>query len=246
MDDRRAPVAQSEDRPGDASREGGINSSREALGGPEETKRSKVDSPRELDDARYAALVCRAHSEQARALVQAVINLVAEHELAAGKRTNERKKKQAALSSAVERLLADLLLAQSTEKTNGYVYRPMRPESFTDGDVSYRVFKALVDALVGLGLLEHHKGFQAWGEPFGARVPVRQRATRFRATPKLLDICKEHGVRAADFHLHFLIPLPDNRCNAAPHRGATSTARRSTANLCASSPARLPSTSKGN
>ena len=139
-----------------------------------------------------------------------VTDMVAAHELAAGMRTNKREKKQKALWSAVERLLADLLLAQTSEKTNGYVYRPMRPESFTECDVSYRVFKALVDALANLGLLEQHKGFQAWGELFGARAPLRQRATRFRATPQLLDICDQHGVRPEDFHQHFLVPLPEN------------------------------------
>ena len=72
----------------------------------------------------------RAHSDQARALVDAVTDMVAAHELAAGTRTNKRKKKQTALSSAVERLLADLLLAQTSEKTNGYVYRSMRPSKF--------------------------------------------------------------------------------------------------------------------
>ena len=66
------------------------------------SKSQSVHNPRELDDARYAALDCRAHSDQARALVAAVTDLVAAHELASGTRTNKRKKKQTALSSAVE------------------------------------------------------------------------------------------------------------------------------------------------
>src|SRR5262245_24405623 len=78
----------------------------------------KLSNPRELDGARYAALDCRAHSDQARALVAAVADLVATHELAAATRTNKRKKKQIALVAAVERLLADLLLAQTTDKTH--------------------------------------------------------------------------------------------------------------------------------
>jgi hypothetical protein len=96
MDDKRAPAALGEDRLGDANREGGIDP-RETLGGPEETKEPKLQNPRELDDARYAALDCRAHSDQARALVAAVTDLVATHELATGTRTNKRKKKQTAL-----------------------------------------------------------------------------------------------------------------------------------------------------
>ena len=178
---------------------------------PEETKEPKVHNPRELDDARYAALMSRANSDQARALVNAVTNLVAEHELAAGTRTNERKKKQATLRSAVERLLADLLLAQISEKTHGYLYRSMRPSSFTDGDVSYRVFRALVDALVDLGLLDYHRGFQTLRESFeGQKLPMIRKAPRFRATQALLNICEQHGVRTEDFHQHFLIPLPED------------------------------------
>src|SRR6516162_9822946 len=87
--------------------------------------RTKRQNPRELDDARYAALDCRAHSDQARALVSAVTELVVAQELAAGTRTNKRKRKQTALSSAVEGLLADLLQAQISSKTKGYVYRSM-------------------------------------------------------------------------------------------------------------------------
>ena len=61
-----------------------------------------------------------------------------------------------------------------------------------------------------LGLLEIYKGYQAWGDAFGAVVPLKRKATRFRATEKLLGICDQHGVRPDDFHQHFLIPLPEN------------------------------------
>jgi hypothetical protein len=173
-------------------------------------ERTTRQNPRELDDARYAALDCRAHSDRARALVSAVTDLVVAQELAAGTRTNKRKRKQTALRSAVEGLLADLLQARISDKTKGYVYRPMRPSSFTEGIVSSRVFKALVDALVDLGLLEKHLGFQMLDEPFGKRAAVIRKATRFRATRTLLDIYEKHGVRAVDFHQHFLIPLPEH------------------------------------
>jgi hypothetical protein len=86
---------------------------------PEEAKRVKR---RELDDAIYAALLSRAHSDQARALVDTVVTMVAEREVAVGIRTNKRGKKQTALASAVERLLADLLQAQASETNKGYVF----------------------------------------------------------------------------------------------------------------------------
>lgn len=92
----------------------------------DEIKRQKG---RQLDEALYAALLSRAHSEQARSLVDTVVALVAKRELAAGLRANKRDKKHTALKSAVECLLADLLQAQASESAKGYVYRAMRPEA---------------------------------------------------------------------------------------------------------------------
>jgi len=173
----------------------------------EEAKRLKG---RELDDALYAALLSRAHSDQAHALVDTVVTMVAAHELAAGTRTNKRDKKHTALRTAVERLLADLLEAQASEKAKGYVYRTARPKDFTGHPVSYRSFKSLVDAMGSLGLLDRYTGFQKWDALFGKVVPTtRRKATRYRATQRLLDICEHHGIVAADFHQHFLVPLPD-------------------------------------
>jgi hypothetical protein len=212
MNDERALTTQTEDQLGDANSEASSRkSANDALEAAEKTKDPTVHKARQLDDARYAALECRAYSDEARALVRYVTNRVTAHELAAATRTNKRKKKQTALSSTIERLLADLLAAQGSGKANGYVYRPMRPESFSEGDVSYRVFKALADALVDLGLLERHKGFRSLQESFDRqKLPIIQKATRFRATQKLLSLCEQHGVRAADFHQHFLIPLPEH------------------------------------
>src|SRR5262249_55267139 len=48
---------------------------------------------REFDDALYAPLDCRAQSDQARALVDAVVTLVTEQEHSGRSRTNRRNKK---------------------------------------------------------------------------------------------------------------------------------------------------------
>jgi hypothetical protein len=175
---------------------------------------------REFDDALYSSLLSRAHSDQARGLVETVTGLVAAHELDAGTRFKKRKKKQEDLRSAVERFLSDLLQAQSVVKTHGLVYRNLRPQRFTDTDVSYRTFKRLVDALVHLELLEIYIGFQNIRDSFGPSLAMMRKATRFRATEKLLQICDHHGVRPDDFHQHFLIPLPENplRLRAASRR----------------------------
>ena len=184
-----------------------------------ETVRFQTPSPdeqaarkraREFDDALYASLDCRAQSDQGRVLVDAVVTLVIEYERAAGSRTNERNKKIADLRRAVEGFLADLLRAQASPQSHGYVYRAVRPGNFSDGDISYRVFKALTDAMIAAGLLETYRGWQSWSHGFGARLPYIRKATRFRASQRLLDISAEHGIQPVEFHLHFLLPLPEN------------------------------------
>ena len=186
---------------------------------------------RELDDALYVALLSRAHSDQARSLVDTVAKLVAERELAGGKRTNKRDKKQTALKSAVERLLADLLQAQASENAKGYVYRSMRPGGFTDQPVSYRTFKSLVETMRDLGLLESHKGFQVWQAPFGAQVNDTEGDTLSR-DEATTGIFEQHGVLAADFHQHFLILLPYHPLRLRAASRPRSTARRFRASRC--------------
>ena len=58
------------------------------------TRSQRSTNPRELDGARYAALLTRAHSDQAHALVATVTDMVAAHELAVGTRTKKRQKKR--------------------------------------------------------------------------------------------------------------------------------------------------------
>jgi hypothetical protein len=86
----------------------------------------------------------------------------------------------------------------------------VRPGNFSDGDISYRVFKALTEAMTAAGLLETYRGWQSWSDGFGAQLPYIRKATRFRATQRLLDTSAGHGIQPADFHLHFLLPLPEN------------------------------------
>src|SRR5262245_44413053 len=75
MIDERTPAGRAEDQLGDGNSES--STPKDTLGVPKETGEPKVHNPRELDEARYAALDCRAHSDQAAALVAAVTGMVA-------------------------------------------------------------------------------------------------------------------------------------------------------------------------
>jgi hypothetical protein len=181
---------------------------------------------REFDDALYAPLDCRAQSDQARALVDTVVSLVTEHEHATGTRTNRRSKKVADLRIAVEGFLADLLKAQAVPASHGYVYRAMRPGNFTEGAVGYRVFKALTEVMTAADLLQTYKGWQSWTDALGAPLPHIRKATRFRATQRLLDLSASHGIQPKEFHLHFLLPLPENSLQLRATSRVNSTGRK--------------------
>ena len=108
--------------------------------------------------------------------------------------------------------MGDLLLARvQGEKANGWVYRSMQAQGFTGKRVSYRTFASLLDAMKDLGLVEHKAGVFFWGPGFdGGQSVDRRFAARLRATPKLLKVCREHGITDANTPDHFIERLPED------------------------------------
>lgn len=75
-DEGAASVTESKGRAGEGIT-GDVNSSDEtALGTREDTNEPKRQNPRELENARYATLTSRAHSDEARSLVDIVTGMV--------------------------------------------------------------------------------------------------------------------------------------------------------------------------
>ena len=64
--------------------------------------------PTTLRDASYAALRCRAVTDNAHALVSALYEQVTSHEKTTGKRRNARVKKADSYKSAIEGFVGDL------------------------------------------------------------------------------------------------------------------------------------------
>jgi hypothetical protein len=127
------------------------------------------------------------------------------------------------MQRAVEGLAGDLLLAQGHGKANGWVFRSLRPASFTGEAVGYRAFTQVSERLTALGFVERKDGFQMWMDGFdegGPKLPYRKYATRFKATPKLLELSARCGVATAQAKDHFLLELP-----ARPLQCRTSTIR---------------------
>src|SRR5262249_22108586 len=77
---------------------------------------------------------------------------------------------------------------------------------------SYRTFKKLTDALVGLRLIERKMGYRRVtrfevNDPW---LPHFARATRFRATDQLLASAKTSGITRENVESHFIKGLPES------------------------------------
>ena len=169
-------------------------------------------NPSILREASYAALICRAVTDNAHALVSALYAQVITNEKTTGKRKNVRVKKADSYKKAIEGFVGDLLLAQAREKGGGWVYRSTRRETFTGEAVSYRQFKRLLDSLVDANLIEMKKGFQPrikFGDSNGSgSMTSRSWAPRFRANQALLKLAEQNGVHPSDAVQHFIKELP--------------------------------------
>jgi hypothetical protein len=166
-----------------------------------------------LQGARYAALTSRAVTDQARDAVDALAEALAEDELKRKQRKNKRGPEAAQrFRDALEGFLGDMLLAMTSERAQGWVYRSTRPESFTAQDIGHRDFTSVTDAMKSLGLITRKAGFRRWlvggFEPGDPNLPLRDLATRFRATPELMERMEGYGIHLDNVSDHFIVALP--------------------------------------
>jgi hypothetical protein len=163
--------------------------------------------PEALRGAAYASLQGSAKSKAANALVETVFAQVAFYET---KHSTFARKPGPLVHEAIGAFLADLLVAQSDDKPSEWVFRALHAKGFSGGPVGYKVFKRVLDALKGLGLVEHAEGFPEYiNSAFGKSLTQRW-AARFKATPALLDLTAKHRVplQSAVTHFAFKYELP--------------------------------------
>jgi hypothetical protein len=166
----------------------------------------------ELLAAPMATLTRRADTPEARSLVEAVVADLEDHEASQGTRQRKRDDDaQRGLERAVEAFLGDVFLGARKAK-GGWVYRSRHTNSFTGEEVSARHFKAVVDAMEPLGLIEVVKGFNApkivqW-DGFPDSKYQQGKAARYRATQVLLDLGTRIGVEVNKAGQHFQEPKP--------------------------------------
>jgi hypothetical protein len=167
--------------------------------------------------ARYATLTNRASTEQAKQLVDKVLELVIEADTSEHRRGPYGKTKQQ-MRRGIEGLLGDLLRAAGHQHAKGFVHRSLHAGSFTREDVGARAFRLVIDRLKALGLIEHIPGFQArsrW-EAGGPEHVSRASASRFRATPKLLESAAGFGIPVSEAKAHFIVALPQHPLQVRP------------------------------
>jgi hypothetical protein len=153
-----------------------------------------------LAKARYMALDRYPVTDLANNLCQVVAN----HLIDTDRRRKNRRGKDALEKyyRAAGAVIADLMLGFRREKSP-LSYRTLSPTTFTDGPVSYRNFKSIIDTLEGLGWV-----FKA-AEGFYRRETISSgRATRYAVTPLLLEMAAKHGITPANIDKHFACELP--------------------------------------
>ena len=120
--------------------------------------------------------------------------------------------------------------ARNHAEANGWTWRSLHKSSFTGQAVSFRDFDAIVSAWVACGLVERVAGFKETVEfDPGDKIRLRGKASRFRATAKLLAICADCGITPQNATENFAYAPPEHplRLNASSkNRSAMEGARK--------------------
>jgi hypothetical protein len=173
---------------------------------------SAKTSPELADELRFAPLANlkgRATSAPAAALV---LHLADAYPRTTKKATRSNKPRtlEPQVHAAIGAFLADLLMAQGNEDGGGWLRLSLDKQRFKKPNpVSYRMLDGLRSSWKAAGLIEEHAGYPG-SLGFGNPGPMVGRMTRFRGTPKILKIAKDHGVLIQDvldhFHIEFDMP----------------------------------------
>ena len=121
----------------------------------------------------------------------------------------DRKRKNRRSKEALEKyqratgaVITDLMLGFRREKSP-LSYRTLSPATFTDGPVSYRNFKSIIDTLEGLGLV-----FKAAQGFYKREIISSGQATRYGINTLLLEIAADFKITPTNIDKHFACELP--------------------------------------
>lgn len=106
---------------------------------------------------------------------------------------------------AVASLLAELLISTVVEDGGGWLAVSLDKTKYKQPyPVSWDTLDGIRKPWIAASLLEENKGFPGT-LAFGNPGPMVGRLSRFRATPRLLEICKSHGITLVNAEEHFAV-----------------------------------------
>jgi hypothetical protein len=120
-------------------------------------------------------------------------------------RPPDREARQQALLAIV----ADILFSTQGDPER-FVYRKYSRGSFTGQRVSYNHFRAAEEALVSGGFLNKFDARRNWRNSSFGQDGGYGRTTRWRATEKLFDFCRQFQITGSTFTENFRAPMPDD------------------------------------
>jgi hypothetical protein len=171
-----------------------------------------MSDPPRLEEDRYAALLSRCRTSAARQMTFQLHANIAEWEQRSGKRVRRRLARTGVYVDAIERFAGDLLRSRADSNTSGRVYRATGKNHFKDEPVTYDVFMGVLDGFKALGLVEHDKGKTRFSKvpEWGLSHTLPGRASRFRATDKLVKLAETFGIHEDNVGDHFKPEPPTN------------------------------------
>ncbi len=186
--------------------------------------RDRPENADELKHAPLAKLRATASTTQAHALVSELAERYPRQANAQGKHY-ARVKTKAGYENANAAFLAELLAAYGDEYRGGWIRCSLDKDSFKGQRVSYRLFNDVRHSWTGAGLVQHTPGYPGTLR-FGHPGPSHGKLTRYKATPRLLEICAKHGITPENTqdHFHFEFEMPSELVQlTSPSRRTPST-----------------------
>ncbi|MET4312842.1 hypothetical protein [Bradyrhizobium sp. RT4b] len=113
-----------------------------------------------------------------------------------------RKKTLGPYANAGGAFIAELLAAVEADRSDGWVRCSHRKSDYTGQKVSWPMFDGVRKAWLEANLIEHKPGFHR-KQPLNHSGPTSGKLTRYRATPKLLEIAAAHGITPGNVLEHF-------------------------------------------
>ena len=179
---------------------------------PQERPAFQPKTPREqreaLNNAPLATLRATPGTRQAFMLMGDLAKRYPRPQAAKGK-AYARRKTLVDYANAVGAFIADLLSAVERDRSEGWLMCSHDKGDYTGQYVTWRMFDGVRTAWLEAGLIEHKPGYPrklAFGNP----GPTSGKLTRYRATPRLLEIAAEHGITPANvlenFRFEFVMP----------------------------------------